>query len=100
MTGTVQILPRCGLSVYDLDNSFSNHQTEIIFSTDQHCVSYVQVRGTVPRVYLVLVECCDTYILETYKYSGNSKVFKHSASVFKSRVPKHLNQLSSATSLN
>ena len=26
-------------------------QTEMIFSTDQHCVSYVQVRGSVPCVY-------------------------------------------------
>ena len=24
-------------------------QTETIFSTDQHCFSYVQVRGSVPR---------------------------------------------------
>lgn len=29
-------------------------QTETVFSTDQHCVSYVQVRGSVPCMYFIL----------------------------------------------
>jgi synaptojanin len=30
-------------------------QTEVIFTTEQHCVSYVQVRGSVPRMCVVVV---------------------------------------------
>lgn len=29
-------------------------QTETVFSSDQHCVSYVQVRGSVPCMYFIL----------------------------------------------
>jgi hypothetical protein len=57
-------------------------QTETVFSTDQHCVSYVQVRGSVPCTYLILKyikpEAKGAYAV--LQCSGNSKGFKHLAS--------------------
>lgn len=38
---------RC-LAILDYPISFFV-QTETIFSTDQHCFSYIQIRGSVPR---------------------------------------------------
>lgn len=40
-----------------VDLILSCNQTETIFSTDQHCVSYVQVRGSVPCKLLIFTHC-------------------------------------------
>jgi len=41
-----------GMSLGSQGRYLRHWQTETIFSTDQHCASYVQVRGSVPCMYL------------------------------------------------
>ena len=45
------ILLRFVFCLDGLPSSQISLQTETIFSTDQHSVSYVQVRGSVPRMF-------------------------------------------------
>lgn len=53
MMGIVPILSRSVLSQRCTTVKILRYcQTETVFSTDQHCVSYVQVRGSVPCMYL------------------------------------------------
>jgi hypothetical protein len=40
-------------------------QTEAVFSTDQHCVSYVQVRGSVPCMYSSLSNTVNFFTFST-----------------------------------
>lgn len=70
-------------------------QTETVFSTDQHCMSYVQVRGSVPCMYFS--HQIYSFHLEkgnSLQYSGNSKEYRHSDSASKWPGPMHLNLLS------
>lgn len=62
----------------------SLHQTETVFSTDSHCISYVQVRGSIPCMYLG----CSIYMLELLNKSllqcfGNNKDCRPLASAYK-----------------
>jgi len=70
-------------------------QTETIFTTDQHCVSYVQVRGSVPCMYLSY-QIHHFYLKQgnSFQYSGNNKEYRHSDSAFRWPDPTHLNLLS------
>jgi hypothetical protein len=76
-----------------------HHQTETVFSTDQHCVSYVQVRGSVPRMYLGCYDIFTSFLNgNLFQYFGSNKAFRHLVNAYKSQDPTHRNLRSSDTS--
>jgi hypothetical protein len=102
MMGILLISLKC-VHIYLIEHlNLGTSQTEIVFSTDQHCVSYVQVRGSVPCMYFhpaiespSLLPLNNNVVLQCF---GNSKVYKPSDNGFKSRALMPPNQLSSVTS--
>jgi len=61
------------------------YQTETIFSTDQHCVSHVQVRGSIPCMssYPNALDTKDFKRSVTCQYSGNSRASKPLVNAYK-----------------
>jgi synaptojanin len=68
-----------------LPHSEDVYQTETIFSTDQHCVSYVQVRGSIPCMssYPNALDTKDFKRNVTCQYSGNSRASKLLVNAYK-----------------
>ena len=62
-------------------------QTETVFSTDQHSVSYVQVRGSVPRMFTRSSYFIFSKLTNNTKYSGSNKAYKRLDNVSKSLAP-------------
>ena len=65
-------------------------QTETIFSTDQHCFSYVQIRGSVPCQSFIV--CFVSKISPIFQCSGNNKAYRRLDNEYKSPGRMHRNQ--------
>ena len=88
---TANFVEACCLPIHGLSIS-SFTQTETIFSTDQHCFSYVQIRGSVPCQSFIV--CLVPKISPIFQCSGNNKAYRRLDNEYKSPGQTLRNRLS------